>query len=107
MDEFEAITADLRSAERQEHEEQAREVLAAADAETDFATWARRIPRGEVVTLVTTDGTMIRGRVLRVGPDWIRVGEVADDGGTARSVSRRDHAVRIATIVRISREPGR
>ena len=107
MDEFEAITADLWSAQRLEHEEQAREVLAAADADADFVSWARRIPRGEVITLVTTDGTIMRGRVLRVGQDWIRLGEVADETGTARAATRRDHVVRIAAIVRVSRESGR
>ena len=107
MDEFEAITADLWSAERREHEEQAREVLAAADADTDFVAWLRQVPRGEVVVVVMTDGDPVRGRVVRVGRDWIRVSEVADDVGTARSASRREHAIRIAGIVRLSRESGR
>lgn len=107
MDEFEAITADLWSAQRQEHEDQAREVLAASDAETRFSVWLRRLPRGEVVALVTIDGATLRGRVLRVGQDWIRLGEVADDGGTQRTECRRDHAVRMAAIVRLSRESGR
>ena len=107
MDEFEAITADLWSEERAEHEEHARELLAAADAETRFADWIRRLPRGEVVTVTTLDGDRLRGRIQRVGRDWVRLAEVSDESVPSGSGIRRVHAVRLAAIVRVSRESGR
>lgn len=107
MDGFDEITAELRAEDRWEQEEQAREVLAAGVAEQDFATWLRRIPRGEVVALVTLDGVTVRGRVGSVGRDWIRLLEVADALGTARVAVRRERAVRFAAVASVSREWGR
>jgi hypothetical protein len=104
MDGFDEITAELHAADRWEQEEQARELLAAADASTDFAAWLRGIPRGEVVTLVTTDGAVLRGRIGSVGRDWMRFLEVADGLGTARCVVRGEAAVRFDAVARISRE---
>jgi hypothetical protein len=103
MDEFDAITAELQSAARQEHVEQAREVLAAADAVSDYADVLRGIAPGEVVVVTTVDGWIARGRVVRVGRDWIRVAEVRDDAGTARVTPGRIHEVRLGAVIRISR----
>ncbi len=107
MDEFEAITADLWSEERAEHEEHARELLAAADGEMGFGDWIRRLPRGEVVTVTTLDGDRLRGRIQRVGRDWVRLAEVGDEAGPSRSGTRRVHVVRLAAIARVSRSSGR
>ncbi|MGZ6885277.1 MAG: hypothetical protein ACXVJ7_07545 [Acidimicrobiia bacterium] len=107
MDDFDAITADLRAENCLEQEEQAREILAAADAERGYAEMLRRIPVGEVVTLTTIDGYTARGRVVRVGCDWLRFAEVADGAGTARLTARRIHEVRLDAIARISRESTR
>jgi hypothetical protein len=104
MDGFDEITAELRAADRCEQEEHARELLAAADATTDFASWLRGIPRGEVVSLVTTDQMVLRGRIGSVGRDWLRFLEVADGLGTARTVVRNELAIRFAAVARISRE---
>ncbi len=107
MDEFEAITADLWSEERAEHEEHARELLGAADAEMGFGDWIRRLPRGEVVTVTTVDGERLRGRIHRVGRDWIRLSEVNDEVAAPQPGTHRVHAVRLAAIVRVSQGSGR
>ncbi len=104
MDDFDAITAELRAAERMEHEEQARELLDEADAGLRFGALLRRVPVGEVVGIVLTDGAMLRGRIVRVGYDWVRVAEVSDELGTARARSRRTHDVRVAAVSRLTRE---
>ena len=103
MDEFEAITAELRAEERSEQVEHAREILAAADTDRDYADVLRRVGPGEVVVLVTTDGWTTRGRILRVGRDWLRVAEVRDELGTARVAPSRVHEVRLDAVIRISR----
>jgi hypothetical protein len=103
MDEFEAITAELRAQERGEQVEHAREILAAADADRDYADVLRRIAPGEVVVVATADGWVTRGRVVRVGRDWLRVAEVRDEVGTARVAPGRVHEVRLGAVIRISR----
>lgn len=107
MDEFEAIAASLLAEERYEQEEQARQVLTAGDAERGFADVVRRLPSGDVVTLTTVDGANLRGRVVRVGTDWLRLVEVAEETGTARVRGRRVHEVRLNAVVRVSRESDR
>lgn len=107
MDEFDAIAAELLAAERCEHEEQAREVLVAADELFEFADLLRRIPVGEVVGVTLLDGSTLRGRIARVGHDWVRLAEVADELGTARARTRRVHEIRLAGISRVSREASR
>ncbi len=107
MDEFEAIAAELRADERFEHEEHARELLSAADEVRGFDELLRRRDPGEVVGLITLDGVMLRGRIVRVGRDWVRLAEVADDLGTARAKARRFHDIRIAAVGRITRESTR
>lgn len=107
MDEFEAIAASLLAEERYEQEEQARQVLTAGDAERRFADVVRRLPVGDVVTLTTVDGANLRGRVVRVGTDWLRLVEVAEETGTARVRGRRVHEVRLNAVVRVSRESDR
>jgi hypothetical protein len=103
MDEFDAITADLQAAERCEQVEHARQVLAAADAVRDFASALRRIGPAEVVLVVTADGWAARGRIVRIGADWLRVAEVRDDTGTARVAPGRVHEVRLDAVIRVSR----
>ena len=104
MDDFDAITAELMAGQRMEHEEQARELLDEADAETEFLAQLRRISPGEVVSLALMDGSLLRGRIVRVGSDWFRVAEVTDEMGTARVRSRRTHDVRVAGISRLIRD---
>lgn len=107
MDEFDAIAAELRADEQFEHEEHARELLAAADEVRGFDELLRRVSPGEVVALSTLDGAVLRGRIVRVGRDWVRLAEVADELGSARARTRRVHDVRIAAVGRISRESNR
>jgi len=107
VDEFDAITAELQAESRQEQVEQAREILAAGDAERSFVDAVRRIRPGEVLTVATVDGWVARARVVRVGADWLRLAEVSDEMGTARARTRRLHEVRLSAVVRISRESGR
>ena len=103
MDDFDAITADLRAEERCEQVDQAREILAAGDAGRDYAEVLRRIGPGEVVVVATADGWVVRGRVVRVGRDWLRIAEVRDDAGTARVAPNRVHEVRLGAVIRVSR----
>ena len=107
MDEFEAITADLRAESRCEQVEQAREILAAADATARFRDVLGRIPTGEVVLVATADGWLVRGRIVRVGDDWVRIAEVRDGSGTARVTAARLHELPLAAVIRVSRESGR
>lgn len=106
MDEFDVIAAELLASDRYEQEEEAREVLAAGDQQIGFAEMLRRVASGEVVGIAFLDGSTLRGRISRVGTDWFRVAEVADELGTARARSRRVHEVRVASVSRISREAG-
>ena len=103
MDEFDAITSELRAEERSEQVEHAREILAAADAASDYVEVLRRVGPGEVVTVATVDGWMVRGRVVRVGRDWLRIAEVRDELGTARVAPSRSHEVRLGAVIRVSR----
>jgi hypothetical protein len=107
MDEFDAITADLQAEDRCEQIDQAREILAAGDAERGFADVLRAVVPGASVVVATADGWFVRGRILRVGRDWVRVSEVRDDAGTARLAAARLHDVRLDAVVRISRESDR
>lgn len=107
MDEFEVIAASLLAEERSEQEEHARQVLAAGDATRGFVDVVRRLPTGSVVAISTVDGTTVRGRVVRVGSDWLRLVEVVDETGTARVRGRRIHELRMDAVVRISRESDR
>ena len=79
MDEFEVIAAELLAADRFEQEEQARELLGAADHVLGYADLLRRVPVGEAIGITMLDGTVLRGRIVRVGADWIRLAEVADE----------------------------
>ncbi len=106
MDEFDVIAAELLASDRYEQEEEAREVLAAGDELVGFADVLRRVGAGEVVGVTLLDGSTVRGRISRVGRDWFRVAEVADELGTARARSRRVHEVRFGSVGRVSREMG-
>lgn len=107
MDEFEVIAAELMAADRYEHEEHAREILGAADHVMGFAEMLRRVPVGEAVGITLLDGSVLRGRIVRVGTDWIRVDEVADELGTARARTRRTHEIRLPSVSRVTREQRR
>ena len=107
-DAFEAIAAELselRLEATAEQLEQAHEIVAAGTANRRFVDEVRRIPPGEVVTVVASDGAAVRGRVLIVGADWLRVGEVADEIGSGRARLLRVHDLRIDAIARLTREP--
>jgi hypothetical protein len=109
-DAFEAIAhelADLRREARLEQEGEAREIVAAGLAARPFVEELRRVAPGDVVTVVATDGEPLRGRILGVGADWLRLGEVGDTDGTARARVRRTHDIRLGAIARVSREAGR
>jgi hypothetical protein len=106
-DAFDAIAdqlAELRMGAAAEQLDEAREIVAAGIAARPFADQLRRIPPGDVVTVTASDGVALRGRVLQVGSDWLRLGEVADDEGTLRVQLRRVHDVRLDAVVRVSRE---
>ena len=107
-DAFDAITDGLSDLRREAVAEQlgeAREIVAAGVATRRFVDELRRIGPGEVVTVVAADGEPLRGRVLGVGADWLRVGEVADETGTGRTRLLRVHDLRLDAIVRVTREP--
>jgi hypothetical protein len=106
-DAFDAIAdqlAELRMGAAGEQLEEAREIVVAGIAARPFADQLRRIPPGDVVTLTATDGVALRGRLLHVGADWLRLGEVVDDEGTLRIRLRRVHDVRLDAVVRVTRE---
>jgi hypothetical protein len=106
-DAFDAIAdqlAELRMGAAAEQLDEAREIVAAGIAARSFADQLRQIPQGDVVTVTASDGVALRGRVLQVGADWMRIGEVADDEGTRRVQLRRVHDVRLDAVVRVSRE---
>ncbi len=107
-DAFDAITDglfDLRGAALAEQLGEAREIVAAGVATRRFVDELRRIGPGEVVTVVGGDGEPLRGRLLCVGADWLRVGEVAEETGTRRTRLLRVHDVRLDAVVRVTREP--
>jgi hypothetical protein len=105
-DAFDAIAEELRRETVWDQRAEAREILAAGTANRTFGEMLTRIPRGDTVALVTVDGTILAGRVLAVGRDWVRLGEVADPTGTARARLRRVHDLRLEAIVRVVREHG-
>lgn len=104
FDAFDAIAEELRREAAWDQRAEAREIVAAGTANRSFVELLTRIPRGDTVVLVTVDGTVLAGRVLAVGRDWVRLGEVADPTGTARARLRRVHEVRLEAIGRVVRE---
>ena len=107
FDAFDAITdelSELRMSATSEQLGEAHEILAAGVAQRGFADELRRISSGDVVTVVATDGAAVRGRILAVGTDWMRVGEVADDTGSRRTRLLRVHDLRLEAVVRVIRE---
>jgi hypothetical protein len=107
FDEFDAIAEglkDLGVGARSEQLGEAHEIVAAGIAQRTFLEELRRISAGEVVTVVGIDGVPIRGRIVALGADWLRVGEVADEVGSRRSRLLRVHDVRLGAVVRVSRE---
>jgi hypothetical protein len=106
-DAFDAITeglADLRREAELEQLGEAREIVAAGLAARPFVDELRRGAPGDVVTVATVDGQTLRGRILGVGADWVRIGEVTDEVGAGRVRSRWVHDVRLDAIVRVTRE---
>jgi len=61
---------------------EAHEIIAAGVATRAFIDELRRVSPGDVVTVVGIDGVPVRGRILSVGADWLRLGEVADETGS-------------------------
>jgi hypothetical protein len=104
-EEFWEITADFHDGVESEAREEARAVVAAGLRRRTFADELRDLSPGDVVTVVAVDGFPITGRILGVGEDVVRVGEVVDGLGTARRRLVRIHDVRIAAVVRLVREP--
>jgi hypothetical protein len=105
---FEAITeglADLRRDAELEQLGEAREIVADGLATRRFLDEVRRIAPGDVVTVVAADHHAVTGRILRVGADWVRVGEIVDASGTRRVRLHRVHDIRLDAIVRLTREP--
>jgi hypothetical protein len=106
-DAFDAITDGLSDLGREAFSEQlgeAGEIVAAGVSSRSFADEVRRVGPGEVVTVVAVDGEPLRGRVLCVGADWMRVGEVAEATGTRRTRLLRVHDLRLEAVVRVTRE---
>lgn len=89
-----------------EQQGEARAIVAAGAAERSLADELRDLTPGDVVTVVAMDGVAICGRVLAVGSDYARVGEVGDALGSPRGRLVRTHAIRLSAIVRVTQEPG-
>jgi hypothetical protein len=109
-DAFDAIAdelSELRIEASAEHLGEAHEILAAGVAQRAFRDELRRIQTGDVVTVVGTDGVALRGRILRVGADWMRLGEVTDESGSRRARLLRVHDLRLDAVVRVTREGDR
>ncbi len=107
LDPFDAIAdelSELRLGASAEQVGEAQEIVAAGVATRRYADELRRIPAGDVVTVVGVDSQPLRGRILSVGADWLRVGEVADDTGSRRARVLRYHDFRLDAIVRVTRE---
>src|SRR5262245_5471673 len=107
-DEFEAITEGLGDLRREAELEQlgeAREIVAAGIAARLFIDEQRRVAPGGRVTVRAAARLAIRGRILRVGWGWVRVGELGDEVGTRRVRLYRVHDIRVDAIVRLTREP--
>jgi hypothetical protein len=108
-DAFDAIAEslfELRGAAESEQRGEAGEIVAAALAGRRFVDELRRIAPGDVVSVVGADRQTVRGRILGVGADWVRVGEVADGTGTRRARLLRVHDLPLGAVVRVTREPG-
>ncbi len=114
FDAFEAITGpmaeelagELAGELSRDQQGEAREIVAAGQSMRSLADELRRVPAGDVVTLVATDGVPLRGRLLAVGRDFVRLGEIADGSGSARARVLRVHDVRLGALVRMTREAG-
>jgi hypothetical protein len=104
MDDFWDLTEELRAELDAERRAEALDVLRAGDAARRFVDELRALAPGEVVTLVVIDGASVRGRVLRVGADYVAIGEPRDLDGTARLRVHRRHDVRLDAISRLVRE---
>jgi hypothetical protein len=107
FDAFDAIAdqlSELRLEASSEDLGEAHEILSAGVAARSFGDELRRIPAGDVVTVVAADGTPLRGRILCVGADWLRVGEVADESGSRRRRLVRVHDLRLDAVARVTRE---
>jgi hypothetical protein len=107
FDEFDAIAeelSELRLGAASEQLGEAREIIAAGIATRAFIDELRRVSPGDVVTVVGSDGVPVRGRILSVGADWLRLGEVADETGSRRARLRRVHDYPLDAIVRVTRE---
>lgn len=101
---FWELTSELEHQYRAEAEAEAASVIAAAESERTFADGLRALSPGDVITLSCADGVQIQGRILGVGKDVVRLGEVADALGSARVQLVRVHDIRIDAIVRMQRE---
>lgn len=106
LDAFDAIAEEFRREVAWEQRTEAREIIAAGISDSCFADVLTRVAPGDVVTVVASDGVPLRGRLLAVGRDWLRLGEVIDPTGTGRTRVRRTHDVRLEAVVRIIREAG-
>ena len=104
-DELWELEAEMHDALRREQEGEAAAILAEAKGSRTFRDALRRVPTGDVITLVTVDGVAIRGRVLGVGGDVVSLGETPDETGTARTRVSRIHDVRLDACIRLVREP--
>jgi hypothetical protein len=107
FDAFDAIAeelSELRFGASAEQLGEAHEIIAAGVATRAFIDELRRVSPGDVVTVVGTDGVPVRGRILSVGADWLRLGEVADETGSRRARLLRVHDFPLDAIVRVTRE---
>ncbi len=103
-EQFWELTAGLENEYRSEQEAEAASIVAAANRERRFVDELRSCGPGDVVTLVTTDHAALRGRILNVGIDTLKLGEVTEATGIGRLRVVRVHDVRIDAVVRLVRE---
>lgn len=98
------LGAEFDESLRREQESQAAAEQRGGRPTERFLNRMAETPVGEFVGIVTSDGALLRGRVLSVGADFVTLGETAERAGTVRGRLLRVHDIPLRGIVRLVRE---
>lgn len=93
------LDAAFSAAVRLDHEAYAADVVEEAERTQTFGDRIARLRFGPPVVVRLTDRTEVRGRVVAVGPDWVRVVEGDLPGGLGVAA---DHIVALDAIVAVT-----